>query len=45
MRRLVIDDNALYRRPLIRPMRDPSQEDDRENRARDWDLSYIALRW
>ena len=41
--KIVIDDNALYRRPLIRPMRDPSQEDDRENRARDWDLSYIAL--
>jgi succinyl-CoA synthetase beta subunit len=38
-----IDDNALYRRPMIRPMRDPSQEDDRENRARDWDLNYIAL--
>mgnify|MGYP000146197937 CR=1 FL=1 len=41
--KIVIDDNALYRRPLIRPMRDPSQEDDRENRARDWELSYIAL--
>lgn len=38
-----VDDNALYRRPFIRPMRDPSQEDDRENRARDWELSYIAL--
>jgi succinyl-CoA synthetase beta subunit len=41
--KIIIDDNALYRRPLIRPMRDPSQEDDRENRARDWELSYIAL--
>ena len=41
--KIEIDDNALYRRPQIRPMRDPSQEDDRENRARDWDLSYIAL--
>jgi succinyl-CoA synthetase beta subunit len=41
--KIEIDDNALYRRPQIRPMRDPSQEDERENRARDWDLSYIAL--
>lgn len=38
-----IDDNALYRQPKIRALRDPSQEDDRENRARDWELNYIAL--
>jgi succinyl-CoA synthetase beta subunit len=38
-----VDDNALYRHPAIRPMRDPSQEDERENRARDWELNYIAL--
>lgn len=38
-----IDANALYRLPAIREMRDSSQEDDRENHARDWDLSYIAL--
>lgn len=38
-----IDDNALYRQPKLRAMRDPSQEDDRENRARDWELNYIAL--
>jgi succinyl-CoA synthetase beta subunit len=38
-----VDDNALYRRSIIRSMRDPNQEDDRENRARDWELSYIAL--
>ena len=24
-------------------MRDPTQEDERENRARDWELNYIAL--
>ena len=24
-------------------MRDTSQEDERENRARDWELNYIAL--
>jgi succinyl-CoA synthetase beta subunit len=38
-----IDDNALYRQPEIRGMRDTSQEDERENRARDWELNYIAL--
>lgn len=38
-----IDDNALYRQPIIREMRDATQEDERENRARDWELNYIAL--
>jgi succinyl-CoA synthetase beta subunit len=38
-----IDDNALYRQPKLRAMRDTAQEDDRENRARDWELNYIAL--
>lgn len=38
-----IDDNALYRQPVLRGMRDTSQEDERENRARDWELNYIAL--
>jgi len=38
-----IDDNALYRQPNLQMMRDISQEDERENRARDWELNYIAL--
>lgn len=38
-----IDDNALYRQPKLRALRDPSQEDERENRAREWELNYIAL--
>lgn len=38
-----IDDNGLYRQPELRHMRDASQEDERENRARDWELNYIAL--
>lgn len=38
-----IDANALYRLPKMREMRDVTQEDDRENHAKDWDLSYIAL--
>ncbi|MDH5258087.1 MAG: ADP-forming succinate--CoA ligase subunit beta [Gammaproteobacteria bacterium] len=38
-----IDDSALYRLPDIEEMRDTSQEDDREVRAKEWDLNYIAL--
>lgn len=38
-----IDDNALYRQPRLRALRDASQEDERENHARDWELNYIAL--
>lgn len=41
--KLNIDDNALYRQVELRSMRDISQEDERENRARDWELNYIAL--
>ncbi|GAB4222947.1 MAG: ADP-forming succinate--CoA ligase subunit beta [Gammaproteobacteria bacterium] len=38
-----IDDNALYRQPKLRALRDTTQEDERENRAHDWELNYIAL--
>lgn len=38
-----IDDNALYRHPDLRDMRDTSQEDERETRAQQWELNYIAL--
>ena len=38
-----IDDNALYRQSALRAMRDASQEDERENRAHEWELNYIAL--
>lgn len=41
--KISIDDNALYRQPALSVMRDPSQEDERENRAREWELNYIAL--
>ena len=37
------DDNALYRHPDVAAMRDPDEEDAREARAREFDLSYIAL--
>ena len=38
-----VDDNALYRQPELMEMRDASQEDERENRAKEWELNYIAL--
>jgi succinyl-CoA synthetase beta subunit len=37
------DDNALYRHADVAAMRDPDEEDARETRAREYDLSYIAL--
>jgi succinyl-CoA synthetase beta subunit len=38
-----IDDNALYRQKELLAMRDTTQEDERENRAKQWDLNYISL--
>ena len=38
-----VDDNALYRQPNIRQMRDTAQEDEREILAREWELNYIPL--
>jgi succinyl-CoA synthetase beta subunit len=38
-----VDDNALFRQKQLLDMRDESQEDARENLARQWDLNYIAL--
>ncbi|HFB65653.1 MAG TPA: ADP-forming succinate--CoA ligase subunit beta [Aeromonadales bacterium] len=38
-----VDDNALYRHADIRELQDPSQEDEREIRAAEWELNYIAL--
>lgn len=41
--KVTIDDNALYRHPKLKSMRDTTQEDERENRAHDWELNYIPL--
>lgn len=38
-----IDDNAMYRQKDLLEMRDETQEDERENRAKRWDLNYISL--
>ena len=37
------DDNALYRHKDLAEMRDPSQEDARENQAQELELNYVAL--
>ena len=41
--KLVVDESALYRQSKIAEMRDPSQEDEREQRAQEWQLNYVAL--
>ena len=38
-----IDSNALYRLPAILAMRDKSQENEREVKASEFDLNYVAL--
>ncbi|GAA4901366.1 ADP-forming succinate--CoA ligase subunit beta [Ferrimonas pelagia] len=38
-----IDSNALYRQKTVREMHDPSQEDEREMHAAQWELNYVAL--
>ncbi len=38
-----VDGNALYRQPGLREMHDPSQEDEREAHAAQWELNYVAL--
>jgi succinyl-CoA synthetase beta subunit len=37
------DDNALYRHKDLAELRDNSQDDSKEVRAREWDLNYVAL--
>jgi succinyl-CoA synthetase beta subunit len=38
-----LDDNALYRHKNLTEMRDPTQEDERENIAHEHGLNYVAL--
>ena len=38
-----LDDNALYKHPELVELRDPSQENEREARAKQLDLNYIKL--
>ncbi len=41
--KITIDDNALYRHPRLTEMRDPSQEDEREELAQRHGINYVAL--
>lgn len=41
--KLGADSNALFRQAELREMRDISQEDERESRAAQWELNYVAL--
>ena len=38
-----VDGNAMYRQKELEKLRDKSQEDERELRASEWDLNYVAL--
>jgi len=38
-----VDGNALYRQKQLQAMHDPSQEDEREANAAQWELNYVAL--
>ncbi len=38
-----LDDNALYRHKNMAELRDPTQEDERENTAHEHGLNYVAL--
>jgi len=38
-----VDGNALYRQPKVAAMHDPSQEDQREAEAAEFNLNYVAL--
>ncbi|WP_455366705.1 ADP-forming succinate--CoA ligase subunit beta [Kaarinaea lacus] len=38
-----VDDNALYRQPALADLRDPTQEDEREYRAKQHELNYVTL--
>ena len=41
--KLNFDDNALYRHPEVRGLRDPEEEDPREREANEIDLAYVGL--
>ena len=41
--KMSIDDNALFRRPRLEAMRDPTQDDPREAQAAEHNLNYVGL--
>ena len=38
-----VDENAMFRHPDLIELRDTTQEDERELRAKEWDLNYVSL--
>jgi succinyl-CoA synthetase beta subunit len=41
--KIAIDDNAVFRQPVVAKYRDPSQEDPMEREAAEHDLNYVSL--
>lgn len=41
--KISIDDNALFRQPGLEEWHDPSQEDEKESIAKQFDLNYVTL--
>lgn len=41
--KMILDESALFRHPDVLGMRDSNEEDERERKAREQDLSYVAL--
>ncbi|MFP5350376.1 MAG: ADP-forming succinate--CoA ligase subunit beta [Gammaproteobacteria bacterium] len=41
--KIQVDDNALFRQKPLAALRDPGQEDAREQKAQEHDLNYVAL--
>ena len=41
--KVVVDSNAMYRHKDLQTMHDPLQEDEREAKAAEWELNYVAL--
>lgn len=41
--KVVLDSNAMYRHPDLKAWDDPSQVDERERKAAEWELNYVAL--
>ncbi|MFY2561823.1 ADP-forming succinate--CoA ligase subunit beta [Corallococcus terminator] len=41
--KVTFDENALYRHKDLLQYRDQAEEDERETKAKEWDLAYIAL--
>ncbi len=41
--KISLDDNALYRHKDMQDLRDASQEDEKENKAKEFELNYVPL--